>query len=323
MPGRRPLVSIVTPSLNQGRHIRNCLQSVCDQDYPEIEHIVLDGGSIDNTLEIIRQYESRLAYWVSEPDDGISFAINKGWSLAKGELLWVLNSDDVLVTPGAISALVDYLEKHPEVDFVYGDFALISESGKITGYRRFPPYDLLSLFLEERQYPFPGCLMRRRVLEQVGDLDLSLRSANDLDYFLRIAQKHRMGPLGQITAYFRVHEGSLGKAATSLSGEETIQVVKRHLCSPDTPSTVKNRAGEILSKVYGYAASCYFRDGLAQKTRSNMIRAFAYYPKKMLTLKPWAMIGLSLLGDAGMRLARTMLLRLTHYNKAYYPEYNQ
>ena len=94
-----PLVSIITPSFNQARFLEATILSVLEQDHPRIEHIIIDGGSTDGSLEIIRKYQDRLAYWISEKDTGSSDAINKGWSRSTGRYIWILSSDDTLATP--------------------------------------------------------------------------------------------------------------------------------------------------------------------------------------------------------------------------------
>ena len=127
-----PLVSIITPSYNQARYIEATMQSVFMHDYPRIEYIIVDGGSTDGTVDIIRKYENKLAWWVSEKDKGQTDAINKGFARATGDILAWINSDDTY-EPGAVSAAVQFLQEHPKVGMVYGDCNFINESGKVIG----------------------------------------------------------------------------------------------------------------------------------------------------------------------------------------------
>src|SRR5450759_2663705 len=111
------VVSIITPSLRQGHFLEQAIRSIAAQDYPHIEHIIVDGGSDDETLSIIKRHESRIARWTSEPDRGTSEAIKKGFSMASGDFVWMLNADDALAGQRAISILVDALLKHPDTSF--------------------------------------------------------------------------------------------------------------------------------------------------------------------------------------------------------------
>jgi glycosyltransferase involved in cell wall biosynthesis len=125
----RPLVSIVTPSFQQGRFLEETIQSVLDQDYEPIEYIVVDGGSTDRSVDVIRRHEQDLVWWTSEPDAGQPQALNKGFSRARGELMSFLNSDDTLL-PQAVSTLVARLEEHPEALVAYGDAIYTDEQSQ-------------------------------------------------------------------------------------------------------------------------------------------------------------------------------------------------
>ena len=126
------LISIVTPSYNQDRYIEETIRSVLLQDYPQIEYTIVDGGSTDNTVSIIRKYEDQLSWWVSEKDQGQTDAINKGFARAKGDILAWINSDDTY-EPGVFTAAVKYFREHPNVGMIYGDCNYINESGSVIG----------------------------------------------------------------------------------------------------------------------------------------------------------------------------------------------
>src|SRR5664279_1773877 len=126
------LVTVVTPSFNQGQFIRETIDSVFQQDYPQLEYIIIDGGSTDGTVEILKSYQDSRFRWISEKDQGQSDAINKGLRLSRGDVLTFINSDDLLL-PGAISEVVDYFEKHAEVDALFGDVKLIEANGVFRG----------------------------------------------------------------------------------------------------------------------------------------------------------------------------------------------
>ena len=133
-----PLVSILTPSFNQAPYLEETIQSVLLQDHPRLEYIIVDGGSTDGSIEVIKKYEHKLAWWVSEKDKGQTDAINKGFARASGEILAWINSDDTY-EPGAVSAAVKYLQEHPNVGMVYGDCNFINEAGRVIGKLPFAP----------------------------------------------------------------------------------------------------------------------------------------------------------------------------------------
>ena len=159
---KQPLVSIVTPSYNQAQYLEQTLRSVLEQDYPRIEYMVIDGASTDGSVEIIRKYEDRLAYWVSEKDSGQAEAINKGFTRASGDIIAWLNSDDYFL-PGAVGAAVKAFDENPDVLLVYGDMLAVDERGRTINqlkYRQLTLDDLLCFQIIGQ----PAVFMRRSAL---------------------------------------------------------------------------------------------------------------------------------------------------------------
>ncbi|HUH98543.1 MAG TPA: glycosyltransferase family 2 protein [Anaerolineales bacterium] len=165
-----PLVSIVTPSFNQARYLEATIRSVLSQDYPRLEYIIVDGGSTDGSVDVIRRYAPKLAWWVSEKDHGQTDAINKGFAHAKGEVLAWLNSDDTY-EPNAIAPAVRLLQKHPEAGLVYGNANYINEDGRVIG--RFPAAqtDLVRLRRGYVHIPQQAAFFRADLWRAVGPLD--------------------------------------------------------------------------------------------------------------------------------------------------------
>lgn len=199
-----PLVSIVTPSFNQARFLEETILSVLNQEYPRTEYIIIDGGSTDGSREIIRRYADKLAWWVSEPDQGQTDALNKGFSHAQGEIFAWLNSDDTYL-PGAVHNAVDCLSAQPQAAMVYADANLIDEQGKVIG--KFPARqtDLQHMLRGSVHIPQQTTFFWARLWKQVGPLDPSFSFAMDYDLWIRLA-KH--GPLvyhPQLWANFRLH----------------------------------------------------------------------------------------------------------------------
>lgn len=177
-----PLVSIVTPSFAQAPFLRRTVDSVLSQDYPRIEYLVVDGGSRDGSVDILRSYGDRLA-WVSEPDRGQSHAVNKGLARARGDILAYLNSDDVLL-PGAVRAVVEHFRRRPEWDLVYGRAYHIDEADRILEAYPTREYSFEAL----RHHCFicqPAAFWRRSLAQRVGPFDENLHFALDLDWWMR------------------------------------------------------------------------------------------------------------------------------------------
>ena len=222
-----PLISVITPSFNQGPFIEETIQSVLSQDYPHIEYLVIDGGSTDNTIEILRTFEGRLT-WVSEPDNGQADAINKGFRRAQGHILCWLNSDD-LYLPKSLSKVAAYFVNHPEVSMIYGGGHLVDREGKFIV--RFPlePFDLGHL--AEQCYIFqPAVFFRKEVFDAVGPLNSDLHYCMDYDYWIRIG-KHLGGGIGTIfdplaEARYYPEAKTISKREEGL--EEIMATVLRH-----------------------------------------------------------------------------------------------
>lgn len=199
-----PLVSIVTPSYNQGRFLETTIRSVLEQDYPRVEYIIVDGGSTDNSPEIIRRYADRLAWWVSERDQGQTDAINKGFGRAHGEILAWINSDDVY-QPGAIAEAVAFLQAHPKAGMVYGDASFIDEAGVEIG--RFPAAQTDHRRLRQGYVHIPqqASFFRADLWKRVGPLDPSFYFAMDYDLWVRLSALAPLVYLPRLWAAFRLH----------------------------------------------------------------------------------------------------------------------
>lgn len=218
-----PLVSIVTPSFNQAHYLESTILSVLEQDYPNIEYIIVDGGSSDGSLEIIRRYANRLAWWVSEKDNGQTDAINKGFNRMKGDILAWLNSDDTY-EKNAVREAVSYLQEQPEVGLVYGGANFIDENGRIIGH--FPAAQTNYRRLRQGYVHIPqqSAFWRADLWRKVGPLDPSFFFAMDYDLWVRLAALAPVQYLPRLWANFRLHTQGKTIAADDRCWPEMLKV---------------------------------------------------------------------------------------------------
>jgi glycosyltransferase involved in cell wall biosynthesis len=224
-----PLISIITPSYNQAGFLEETIQGVLGQDYPHKEYLVIDGGSSDGSIEIIRRYAQQISYWVSAPDRGQSHAINKGFATAKGEVLAWLNSDDTYMA-GALTAVAECFFQHPEVDLIYGNFIYTDFNGKALRRRHVFSSMSYEALLYHDYLGQPAVFFRRSLWEKVGPLDESLHYCMDWELFLRMWKICRPMHLNKVLATYRIHKNAKSNAEHSeLYAQEMHLVQQRHI----------------------------------------------------------------------------------------------
>jgi glycosyltransferase involved in cell wall biosynthesis len=241
-----PLVSIVTPSFNQAQYLEATIRSVLEQDYPRVEYFVIDGGSTDGSVEIIKKYADKLAGWVSEKDQGQTDAINKGFARATGSILAWLNSDDTY-QPGAISAAVKLLQDHPDVGMIYGDANFINEAGKVIG--KFPSAqtDYARLQRGYVHVAQQSSFWRADLWKQVGPLDPSFYFAMDYDLWVRLARISTLKYVPQVWANFRLHTSGKTIVADDRCWPEMLKVHYRDGGSFFAPIVAKYYARKLAA----------------------------------------------------------------------------
>jgi glycosyltransferase involved in cell wall biosynthesis len=231
-----PLISVVTPSYNQGPFLERTLKSVLDQEYPRLEYVVQDGGSTDGTVAVLDKFRARLHHCEARKDNGQSHAINLGFAHTSGAIMAYLNSDDLLL-PGSLFAVAKYFEEHPDVDVVYGHRVVIDHHGDELGRWVLPPHDAESLRWAD-YVPQETLFWRRRIWDKVGGIDENFRFAMDWDLLLRFheagAKFHR---LGRFLGAFRVHESSKTVTVVNSTGLEEMAKLRRRCHGRDvTPA---------------------------------------------------------------------------------------
>ena len=224
----QPLVSIVTPSFNQAPFLEETIRSVLTQAYPRIEYIVVDGGSTDGSVEIIRRYADRLAYWVSEPDSGQSEALNKGFARSHGEIMAWLNSDD-LYTPGAVGRAVAAFRANPDAAVVYGDCEYVDAEGRFVRPDRSRPFRRADALRGGHHFSQPAAFWRRFAWEAVGPLKTQYHYCMDLDLWMSMAARFDFVHVPELWARYRLHEASKTVSGRSPFDREGDLVKARHL----------------------------------------------------------------------------------------------
>lgn len=216
----RPLVSIITPSYNQGKFIRETIESVLSQDYDNIEYIVVDGKSTDNSLDIIKEYEGRLTY-ISERDHGQSDAINKGFKMAHGEIIAWLNSDDVY-EPGCVRRAVEEFEKNNKLGLLYGDGYIIDEhSNKLKVFEYTQEFDYWKLVNFWDYIMQPATFFRTEMLKKVEYLDVNLHYCMDWDLWIKLAAISEVKYIPELLACSREY----GDTKTSTGGDMRLKEI--------------------------------------------------------------------------------------------------
>lgn len=253
-----PRISVVTPSLNQGAFIEQALASVHEQDYPNLEHIVIDGGSTDETLAVLRRFESRLAYVQSQRDDGQTDALIQGFSRATGDILAWLNADDLL-EPNTLANVAKHFVSRATDRFVFGDSSWIDRGGHLIKRKREMPF-LRSVWLRTYDYiPQPSAFWRRSLYDEVGGLDPTFRLAMDADLFARMSERTRINHVRQQWSSMREHPDQRNVRFRAESNAEDDRIRARYLKRTRGPLWAVERAGARAIRIACRAAvGAYF-----------------------------------------------------------------
>lgn len=225
MSPAHPTVSVITAVFNGSRFLEQTLASVAAQDYQSVEHWLIDGASTDNTLEIIQRHANRITGWISEPDEGIADAFNKGLARVTGDYIMFLNADDALAGPAVIRELIGHAGANDWPDVIYGDCDLHEPDTDAFLYRAVIAYDR-ERFLKRETLPHPGMLTHRRYFERFGRFDPSYEVAMDYELFLRGIPQ--VGAIRAPLVVSKVRAGGVSARSRSLVIDETIRALKKH-----------------------------------------------------------------------------------------------
>ncbi len=281
---RFPKISVVTPSFNQGAYLRETLASLVDQRYPDLEVIVMDGGSKDDSVEVIREFEQHIAYWESQPDRGQSHAINKGFERATGEVLCWLNSDDVLL-PGALNAVAFAFNTHSDWSWISGPSLKFGEGlHELGGY-----YELPKDAIEWMVYcPIaqPSTFWRRSLYERFGGLDEAFHYALDYEYWVRFVMGgEKLHFVDRPLSAYRLHDASKSVAlAKNFIAERSMLREKYRSSLTPSQSAKLDRQLSRFDAIYSLTQSvALLQDSKWKEAREEVMQTLSKNPSLVFT----------------------------------------
>jgi len=250
-----PLVTVITPTYNRAPFLEETILSILNQDYSNIEYIVLDGESTDNTLEVVKKFRGRII-WNSHKNKGEQWAVNKGFSMAHGEIIGVVNSDDPLL-PGAIGEVVKFMVANPEIIGVYPDWIKIDKDGNEIKKVVLPDYNYEYMLRKHSCVPGPGTFFRRIVIDKLKGHDLKFKYVADFDFALRAGFIGQFARIPKFLATFRVHPGATTtKNKGFVMAMEHIRLLNKFFSLPNLPSHVRKVKPEAYEKACEAARIC-------------------------------------------------------------------
>ena len=277
-----PLVSIVVPAYNHAHYLAAAIDSILGQDYPNLELIVLDDGSIDNTREVLESYGNRF-YWESHQNMGQANTLNKGWGMAKGEILAYLSADDVLL-PQATKISVECLLENPDAVLCYCDFQLIDPESRVVRNVIAPEYSYKEMVAKFICAPGPGAFFRKNAFNMAGGWNPDLRRIPDYEYWLRLGLQGDFVRIPKQLAAFRIHGGSQSFAGVSAEqAEEPIRVITEYFSLSKLPAEILSVRAEAQANAFLIAAQLHLRSSRYIDALKIFKKCVTAYPKILVS----------------------------------------
>lgn len=252
-----PTISIVTCSYMQGKFIDSTIRSVLSQQYEQLEYIVVDGGSRDETVEVIQKYADQLAYWVSEKDSGQTDALLKGFRRSSGEIQGWLCSDDLLL-PDALNQVGRFFAEHPEVDFVFGDALWIDAAGELISPKKEIDWNRFIYLFDHNYLAQPSCFWRRSLFERAGGLDINLHLTMDSDLWLRFSRHTKPYHLAKYLSCMRFYPEQKTRALKPAGRKEYNMLLRREAPAMSTlPQVITNPLARAMRISLKILSGCY------------------------------------------------------------------
>lgn len=250
-----PLVTIITPTYNRASFLRETILSVINQDYPNIEYIVLDGQSTDNTLEVVKEFIGKII-WDSHKNMGEVKAVNKGFSMAHGEIIGIVNSDDPLL-PGAISEIVNFMAANPKIIGVYPDWIKTDKYGKEIEKVILPDYNYEYMLRKHSCTPGPATFYRKIIVDKLKGRDDRFKYVSDFDFWLRAGLIGKFARIPKFLTTFRVHpEAATIKNKGFVMAMEHINLLNKIFSLPNLPPNIEKIKSEAYEKACEAARIC-------------------------------------------------------------------
>jgi glycosyltransferase involved in cell wall biosynthesis len=301
---RRTLVSVVTPSYNQAAFLEETIRSVLDQDYEPIEYVVVDDGSTDESPEIIRRYEDRLAWWTRQENAGQVAALNRGFARTTGAYMGYLNSDDTLL-PGAISRMAAELERDPELWLVYGDALYTDEASRQTGYLPSREFDVVEMVRHADNHVVqPSTLWRREAWQRFGPLKEDGWYFFDFEFFLRFPSAC-VRRIPEPLSTYRIHpEAKSTGAAASRLARDHARLAEAFFAGDGLPQAARAVADEGRSSAYLLGAEFAYEALDLARARRYALRGLALHPRHATSPRWLSLAAKSLLPRPAVRALR-------------------